>query len=464
MKNTYKLLLLFLLLGSITNITAQQYDWSLPAPIEISENDKTNAWLGETGNFGPIILWEEAINDSSTAIMYHRYLTNSPPVVLLSEAGVHFRNPQCRNAPYGVVNTTFLVFYEREYNGKTRLYYLESTDDGDFSEPVPLAVDGMQNHELALSTPDELRFAAWNNDGNILASQRIVENGNLTFGTPDTIDVGDCSQPCLNIESRLCWINNSSGASEIFKSGYLFGEWENPEQLFVGENVHQLLSGGEFWVSHVLSWTFYEDGVWKVANSDGWDLEYLDYTADAPFDFGVYTMDVVFGKDAKWTGDYVFACAKNDGQFDEIFLYSNLNNLGLDQFSYLETQSRNPKFYMGEIDQNGWWTYLIWEALVDGHWQLYYSKAYFLIGAIEENLLSKDIRVFHGAAAEYLQIQNKTLMDFSVEIFDLSGKRIYQGHFDEQENRVAITGWNRGVYFVRISGEGTYFTKKVILN
>ncbi len=464
MKNTYKLLLVFFILASFASVIAQQPDWSSPAPIEISENDKTNAWLGKAGDFGPIMLWEEVTDDSSTAIMYHRYLTNSPPVVLLSEAGVHFRNPQCRNAPYGVVNTTFLVFYEKIYDGKAALYYMESTDDGDFSEPVPLAVDGMQNHELALSTPDELRFAAWNNDGNILASQRIVENGNLTFGTPDTIDVGDCSQPCLNIESRLCWINNSSGASEIFKSGYLFGEWENPEQLFVGENVHQLLSGGEFWVSHVLSWTFYEDGVWKVANSDGWDLEYLDYTADAPFDFGVYTMDVVFGKDAKWTGDYVFACAKNDGQFDEIFLYSNLDNLGLDQFSYLETQSRNPKFYMGEIDQNGWWAYLIWEALADGHWQLYYSKAYFLIGAIEENELSHNLQISPNPAQDNIQVKNTTGKDLHIMLYDALGKLVYAGAHKSHTISIDIQDYHRGLYLVEIGVDKHSFTQKILLN
>jgi hypothetical protein len=450
------------------NVAGQEPDWSTPGPIEISENDKANAWLGKAGNFGPIILWEEKIDDSSTAIMYHRYLTNDPPVVLHTEAGVHYRNPQCRNTPYGVVSTSFLIFHEREYDDKTELYYLECTDDGSFSEPVPLAVEGAQNHELALSTQNDFQsflFAAWNTDGNILVAQTMVENGIFTFGEPDTIDVGNCSQPCMNMELFLCWVKNVRGSDKVYKSNYNYsGYWVNPVELFDGEEINQLISGSESLFSALFSWTFYDDGVWKVANSNGLDTELLDFTADEPFDFGVYSMDLAIVKSDKWWGDSFFACAKNDGQFDEIFLSSSFYNLGLNQFSNLETQSRNPKFYVGETDLNGWWTYLIWEALVDGHWQLYYSKAYFVIGTIEENELRKNIHITPNPATNYIHIQNEKEADLTIEIFDLTGKRVYQGVVNEMEIEIKTIGWNGGIYFVKISDEDSTLTRKLILN
>lgn len=235
MKNSYKLLLSFFIVACITNSIAQQNDWSLPAPFELSAYDKTNAWLGKAGNFGPIILWEEKTDDNSTAIMYHRFLTNSPPVVLLSEAGVNFHNPQCRNTPYGVTEATFLIFYEREHNGKTEIYYLKCTDDGSHSEPIPLAVAGTHNHELTLASELDFRFVAWNTDGNILSSQRKVENGIFSFGEPDTIDMENCSQPCMNMESSLCWMKTTRGANEIYNSHYMYpGNWTSPEQVFEG--------------------------------------------------------------------------------------------------------------------------------------------------------------------------------------------------------------------------------------
>lgn len=231
-----------------------------------------------------------------------------------------------------------------------------------------------------------------------------------------------------------------------------------------GEEINQLTSGTESLFSAVFSWTFLEEGIWKVANSDTGETEFLDFTSDEPFDFGVFSMDVIFVKNENWVGDYFFACAKNDGQFDEIFFYSNLYSSDLEQFSFLETQSRNPKFYTGETDPHGWWTYLIWETMANGHWQLYYSKAYFVYGAIDENELSQNIQISPNPAREFIQIKNKTEMDISIKIFDITGKWVYQDSFDQIENKIEVGHWRRGIYFVRISKDESNFTKKIILN
>jgi hypothetical protein len=67
-------------------------------------------------------------------------------------------------------------------------------------------------------------------------------------------------------------------------------------------------------------------------------------------------------------------------------------------------------------------------------------------------------------ATDFIHIQNEKGTDLTIEIFDMTGKRIYQNSFNEMENEIKTAGWNRGVYFVRISDKNSNFTRKLIVN
>lgn len=463
MKNLKTLSLLVLLMAFCHQPLAQVSEWSEPVPFIVSTTDKTNAWLGKAGNYGPLLCWEEKVNDSSTAILYQRYLSNDPPVTLLSDPGVHYLHPQCLNLNYGSVDTTFLFFYERQENNETDIYYLKFTNEGNHSEPILLSASGTRNHELALCFEFGSNRLAWNSDGNIFASKSVIENGAIQFLEPVIVDTGNCAQPCLNMDLVLSWIKFDNNGDEVYFSHPVYPDlWAEPELLAQEDTIQKLMTSSTAMFSSVISWTFKENDLWYVANSNTWDTEIMDFTAETPFDFGVYTFDIIT-EQTDWWGEYYLTCVKNDGQNNEIFLYCEWSGFELEQLSYLGLESRNPKFYTGEENMQGWWTYIVWEAFADGNWQLYYSKAFFVWGSIDENQLSQDIQISPNPASDFIQIQNSKEINLSVQIFDISGKMIYNENHNAKAISIDLRKFLAGMYFIQFGNGNENFTQKVIL-
>jgi len=74
--------------------------------------------------------------------------------------------------------------------------------------------------------------------------------------------------------------------------------------------------------------------------------------------------------------------------------------------------------------------------------------------AISQNTLS-DLRFYPNPAADFIHIENSTGAVISAEIYDLSGRKLLSfENLSSERPQVDISGLEKGLYVIRISGEG----------
>lgn len=62
-----------------------------------------------------------------------------------------------------------------------------------------------------------------------------------------------------------------------------------------------------------------------------------------------------------------------------------------------------------------------------------------------------------------LNLQNDAASPIDIEVYDMSGKRVYHGHSQDQYTSINVSNWKRGVYMVRIKEGLNIHTRKVVL-
>ncbi|MBR3577464.1 MAG: T9SS type A sorting domain-containing protein [Bacteroidales bacterium] len=62
-----------------------------------------------------------------------------------------------------------------------------------------------------------------------------------------------------------------------------------------------------------------------------------------------------------------------------------------------------------------------------------------------------------------LNLQNDAAAPIDIEVYDMSGKRVYRGHSQDQYTSINVSNWKRGVYMVRIKEGQNIHTRKVVV-
>ena len=86
---------------------------------------------------------------------------------------------------------------------------------------------------------------------------------------------------------------------------------------------------------------------------------------------------------------------------------------------------------------------------------------------VNESFLQNDFSLYPNPSKGSFTIQFKDLMDsFSVEVFDVTGKTVYENEYDQSANLVQMINLDNptsGVYFVNIKSDKGIVTKKLII-
>ncbi|MBE0637363.1 MAG: T9SS type A sorting domain-containing protein [Bacteroidales bacterium] len=457
------LFLLMLLLVTFSTTLSAQWLYSLPQPFTDSPSHKANAHLGYAYGLGWIVLWEQYTDTTSTAIWYKKYLTGDDPVELIAEPGIHFRRPTLIS---NWNDNSALVIFEKVSNGKSQLYTIEVGNNGYQSDTIPFWTSGYQNHEL---TTTEYFWVAWNSDEYLLASKKIYVNGVWTFSAPDTVAFGEISQPNFEISNwRLYWIEKDSLEDHIAYALYSYSSgWGAPQTLIAEPEISK--KNTRWTHDGVVSWSYKNDEQWQINNYqydyNSGEFYPLNLIEDEPFDFAVWSAPAISKSDIFELNFYTLAYPKVVGDYKELFAYEHWWGSGESyQLSFLNTECRNPSYHDGEPESDyAIYVYLIWEAEIEGFWQLYYSRFSFGWSNVEEHQLLSEVTISPNPAASHIFIQNQKEIPILISIYDTKGILIYENQSSSIEASVPVHNWPRGLYVVNILSGSSQLSKKIVL-
>ena len=463
MKNIFLLSALLML----APVFVESQTWSSPEPFTIGDSNKSNAFLGNVFGNDFLLLYQQSTDSLSTAIYYQHYLTGEDPQLLISSSGVHYKNPSIVNVGWYNIDTAFIVFQKITAN-QSKIQYIKFASDGGHSQPASLSTGGNQNNLLTTnvlySTYDPYNVA-WNSDGHLLISKLMHDDGYFGATEPDTIFTGEI----LDIRFKLpqiYWITSTADSVLLMRSELDADKSRTePEEVFRAQNMNALRGTNHLMDDMVLAFSYTNDETWHINNYSFWN-EYswfypLELSSTKNFDFDVFSTFIGVDGDLQI---YHLAYVKDTLGTEEVFINHDYFSQNFSRLSYLETTCRNPQFFLGENEYNyGNWCYMIFEAFVDGYWQLYYSRAPFTWGGIAENQLLDGVSFSPNPATDFIRIQNEKETDLTIEIFDMVGNRVYQYSNNQFENQINCSSWKRGIYFVKVTGEDKSFTRKIIL-
>ena len=81
---------------------------------------------------------------------------------------------------------------------------------------------------------------------------------------------------------------------------------------------------------------------------------------------------------------------------------------------------------------------------------------------VENEVQRNEFTISPNPAKNKLKIKLSSTDEVKLEVFDVLGKRVYNGVLTQLESSVDISSWKNGVYLVRISNDKTTQTKRFI--
>ena len=451
----------------LTTIVVKSQTWSEPQPFTDGESNKLNPYLGWAYDFDFLLLYEQSTDSLSTSIYYHRYLTENEPVIIASEPNVHFKYPVLFDIG-GAYDTSFIILFEKHLDIHTEIRYIKFANDGGQSESVLLSEGGVNNN--LLSSIGSYDFApyhvAWNSDNNLLVSKFEGEGGFYFHNEPDTLFNGEILDIAF-MNHDLFWIVPENNEHKILKVNYNYPSgWTDIEEIYSAPTINAFRGVNHVEPDWVIAFSYKNDDTWQVNNyahyyNQSWFYP-LELYSQIPFDFDVYATDVSFNGELQ---NYFLAYVGDTMSSQEIFINHESYTQGFSRLSYLGTTCRNPKFYLGDfVTFYDRWCYLFFEVFTNGYWQLYTSRTQLSFSSIEEKMWIDGVSFSPIPATDFICIQNQHLSQITIEIFDMNGKRVYRDSFNQVENEINTAEWRRGIYFVKISDNESFFTQKIILN
>ena len=470
MKNGRQLLVYFLiLLVSGTNM-AQDTDWDDPMPITDDESFNVNANMITYGN-DALIFWEKSFDANSTAI-YMRNLTNmDDEMAVLSQEGVHFRNPQLMR----ISDHSFYVFYESDEAGSFDIYYTIYSQ-GVFEEPQILHASEYDDSNLRV-TEIEL---VWENNHQIYFSSKAYDGG-FYFTDPVMISEGECRNPVLAYHT-VYYERIIDEVSEIYVSVYNEDndEWNSPLEFYAnGDNTSlQMVLSLEYGEYSFLLWESYEDGHWqlKCYGSNSQEIEDIPLSGPSKMTPDGLYFDIPIEKTNKYIDLSYLTYVETENEQGEIFVtplfawveyaFNITNSEANDSHPQLFYCPRNYQLL----------SYLIWESDRNGHKQLFMSKDGFWANTSENETNELRLQLSPNPCTDQLQLTY--YLDFpddvTIALYNLKGQLIKQikqfrqeqglHHMSIDMNDLNQNQLKAGVYLLSVKTSDFVLRKKVVVS
>jgi hypothetical protein len=466
MKKINLLLLAVLQLTFATQLSGQ-WLFSPPQPFTDSPSHKANASLDYVYGMGWVVMWEQYTDTTSTAIWYKKYLTGDDPGELIAEPGTHFKRPKVIVSWKQTVPQSSLIIFEKVSDGKSQLYSIEIDANGNQSDTIPFWTSGNQNHELTVGM-DNYRVA-WISDGYLLASHKINNNGVPSFSVPDTVAFGSLRQPSITTTEKagLYWIEDGDQEDRIMFSEALYPSgWGTPQTIITETEINK--KNTRWTYDDLVSWSYKNGEQWQINNYQ-YQYNYgefypLSITSDEPFDFAAWSSYIPLKSQILQMDFYTLAYPKMLDDHKEIFVHEYWGYWESYQLSFLNTDSRNPSFHDGESDgELSSYIYLIWEAEIDGYWQLYNSRFSYNWSNVEEHHPLTEVTISPNPATNQFLIHNQKDLPLVFRVYDAKGNLFYENQSNSSSVTVPVAHWPRGLYLVSLFNGNSHLSKKITL-
>ncbi|WP_411767026.1 T9SS type A sorting domain-containing protein [Winogradskyella sp. A3E31] len=80
---------------------------------------------------------------------------------------------------------------------------------------------------------------------------------------------------------------------------------------------------------------------------------------------------------------------------------------------------------------------------------------------LNNSTIVDDFSIKPNPSSNFLNIKlDEFTTELSIEVYDVLGKRIYNGKLTKLETSIQVSGWKSGVYLVRVSNDITTHTKR----
>jgi len=473
-----RITLLFSLCLVIIAARTQYYTWTQPVPLTDSLSDHTNCniFVGDpmTGTDSTFVVWEQSDDTLSTAIYARNLNSMNDPFPLLSQQGVHYRNP--KRVPVWDQFVQFSLFYETDINGNRDIYLVRYRTDGTLSDPVQVCATPADERNLQYADWG----IVWQRNDAIVNQEYNIWSGFPPGSQPVVLDSGNCQNPSFS--GYFCaWEKGAGTNRAIWYSGidYVSGNWVwmSPEPVdSTGDNARPYT--GDSFYPDVLVWQHKEGTLWNLR---GMELDYMTpYTMP---DFPGFNntepwfLNVILPVWNSYPFPASFLTWVSDSTGNrEIFVNETMWDPVYFNISGFSEEDRNPRLfatYGYDIR-----VYLTWESFRNGHWQIWITWQDIPVGIPDD--------AGTGSSKQVTACPNpfsvKTMIGFNaltcgpyrVQVYSCSGQEVLSRTEDAFQPGSQQFEWDgrdlngdrlpSGVYLVRIH-EGTHLLSgKVVLH
>lgn len=459
-------------------LKAQYFIWSEPVPLTDSLSDNTNAclYVGDPlfswGN--SILVWEQSDDSVSTAIYARNLDTMEDPFPLLSQPGVHFRNPQ--RILTDDQQIWFFLLYETDLNGNWDIYSVQYLRDGTLTSPVPLC--GTSADELNFRWNSDL--LTWQRNGAILVSDYSPYNGFPPGTEPLVLDSGNCQNPACSY-AYCVWEKVVGSISRVWyaEHDYTGGQWiwTTPEvadssgdnsRLFLGEATHP----------SIMAYQNKENDLWKIIGVDLYDMEEIEMPY-FPLSNNVapWFLEVMIPVDPiSWSPFAFLTWASDTTGIMEIFANSEPGSQDYINISENDVPDSSPRLY-AIYNSNVIRVYLIWESYRNDHWQLWMTYQDIITGIPDEEGIGsmRKVAVCPNPFSETTTIRFNTSdgSGYRMQVFSSNGQEVLSRRGTIQQPGLQEITWDgstdrgekppAGMYLIIILTENQILQGKVIL-
>lgn len=464
---------------------SQYNEWSDPVMLTDSMSNNTSATYKTIFNNGTdmqMIFYEKSTDTASTAIYMKPDIWDTVQVEIISEPGVHFKNPQIFYFDYYWdkfnSDTLFYLFYETNINGNWDIYYLKYHYENGFSTPA-----------VSFCNSDENEYNLCSNAYKALVYQlndkiiyREFQEDTYSFSDALIIAEGQCHHPLIDYHHEfIVWQTGVEGNYSIDFSRYMWSsdEWSEPYTLTnFGNNVMLNISDVD---APLLIWEKQTDTVSQIYTYDFWnapDTTYslIDFLSGVnKYDPSILGLNIVTDESAMagFTGIASFTtqlpCSTP--------VYAN-QYVGENLFYNVSVTPGicyNTNIFFNKFESSSYNLILTWETEHNGNRALYGSHINILLGDIE-TIDKKEVIELSAVPNPYhftteLIIKTGSHQFLDLIIYDIHGNICLSKEIETNENGELSFIWDgknesgtelrEGLYFCRISNHNLIRTIKI---
>ena len=377
---------------------------------------------------------------------------------------VDYRNPQ-------ILLNNFLIFECNIYENYD-LFGVKFDENGLAGDIFRLTNTELDENDFCCySEYSYYSLCCWVSDGNILVAEPQESQDTLIFTDIEIIDSVACFNPVCRY-NYVGWqkmVNNNSHIYYSIKTYPLY-QWTDPESIIdTGNNINLTISNTAIEFSYGdnnLCWQA-EDRIY-FSDLDGDNI----YSPEIP---GIETYSEPGAISIIWFTDYYPEYYSFAGETDSVrniyFMDENSIIINITDDTFI---NKNPGLFIGRGVLGDYEVINIWQTEINGYDVLYGSIGWYQLvyGKINEDERSQ-INLSPNPFSKKLNIKliNVQTEVALLEIFSISGEKLFQREIQGQANTKQSISWNpksegvnlsEGIYFVKLTQGESSIVRKVI--